>query len=89
MMIKGPLIKDGLYYKIVDGEKKLLGENHIEVFVDGVGSQRYFLNGKLHKEDGPAIISSNGEYSEWYINGKQIHPVWIETRGINLVKGKE
>ena len=29
----------------------------------------YRLNGKLHRENGPAIIWANGD-KEWYINGK-------------------
>jgi hypothetical protein len=33
------------------------------------GVQRWFKDGKLHREDGPAIIESDGsEY--WYKNGK-------------------
>lgn len=27
------------------------------------------MNGKVHKEDGPAVIYSDGD-TEWYINGK-------------------
>ena len=32
------------------------------------GYKEWYLNGKLHREDGPAIEDSNG-YSAWYING--------------------
>ena len=31
--------------------------------------QRWYLNGKLHREDGPAIIFNNGT-QEWWLNGK-------------------
>jgi hypothetical protein len=31
----------------------------------------WFLNGKCHREDGPAIEHPNGTKS-WYINGKQL-----------------
>jgi hypothetical protein len=30
--------------------------------------QRWFLNGKLHREDGPAVEWTNGSKS-WYLNG--------------------
>jgi hypothetical protein len=32
------------------------------------GDQWYYMNGKLHREDGPAILRANGD--QWYyING--------------------
>ena len=33
------------------------------------GNKAWFLNGKLHREDGPAIEDPNG-HKEWYLNGK-------------------
>ena len=33
------------------------------------GTKRWFLNGKLHREDGPAAEYPDG-YKEWYLNGK-------------------
>ena len=30
----------------------------------------WYLNGNLHREDGPAIEYSNGD-NEWYLNGKR------------------
>jgi len=50
------------------------------------GSQYWHLNDDLHRDDGPAVIYSNG-YKAWYLNGKQvdqeeaanlIDPTWIE-----------
>lgn len=35
------------------------------------GDKEWFLNGKRHREDGPAVERSNGD-KEWYINGKQL-----------------
>jgi len=32
-------------------------------------SQHWYLNGELHREDGPALIHANG-LKEWYLNGK-------------------
>ena len=33
------------------------------------GYKKWYLNGKLHREDGPAIENSNGT-KFWYLNGK-------------------
>jgi hypothetical protein len=33
------------------------------------GSKFWYLNGKLHREDGPACEYANGE-KEWFLNGK-------------------
>jgi hypothetical protein len=33
------------------------------------GSKSWYLNGKRHREDGPAIEWANGDKS-WYLNGK-------------------
>jgi len=35
-----------------------------------VGDRWWYLNGKRHREGGPAIEVSNGE-KEWYLNGKK------------------
>ena len=40
-----------------------------EMRVDSDGSKRWYLNGKLHCEDGPAVEWSDGE-KWWYLNGK-------------------
>ena len=34
------------------------------------GTKKWWLNGKLHREDGPAIEYTNG-YKSWYLNGKR------------------
>ena len=33
------------------------------------GDKAYYLNGKLHREDGPAVENSNGD-KEYYLKGK-------------------
>jgi hypothetical protein len=33
------------------------------------GSKSWYLNGKRHREDGPAFEGANGDKS-WYLNGK-------------------
>jgi hypothetical protein len=34
------------------------------------GTKQWWLNGKYHREDGPAIEHANGD-KEWYLNGKR------------------
>ena len=41
-----------------------------EVRVSANGTKKWFLNDKLHREDGPAIEWANG-YKYWYLNGKR------------------
>lgn len=75
-----PIYKDGKFYKRAGYDLKLLGGGgKVELLVDSKGNHRYYLDGNLHRADGPALITSGG-YAEWYVNGKQIHPVWLETR---------
>ena len=48
------------------------------------GTKRWFRNGLLHRDDGPAFISSCGG-QEWWINGKRHRadgPAVIRTNGI-------
>ena len=42
-------------------------EYTVRVYDDG--DEYWWLNGKLHREDGPAIEYANGDKS-WYLNGK-------------------
>jgi len=39
------------------------------VKVNDDGDKEWYLNGKLHREDGPAIEYISG-YKEWWLNGK-------------------
>ena len=39
-----------------------------------MGAKEWWLNGKLHREDGPAIEWADGS-KEWYLNGK-LHEAW-------------
>ena len=49
------------------------------------GDKVWLLNGKLHREDGPAFEYANGD-KEWYLNGK-LHredgPAYENTNGNN------
>jgi len=33
------------------------------------GTKHWYLNGRLHREDGPAVEYANGDKC-WYLNGK-------------------
>ena len=35
------------------------------------GSKHWYLNGKPHREDGPAVEYANGD-KEWWLNGKKL-----------------
>ena len=39
--------------------------------IDKSGTKRWYLNGKLHREDGPAVEEADGT-KEYYLNGKQL-----------------
>ena len=41
------------------------------VKVSDFGTKSWYLNGKQHREDGPAIEYSSGHKS-WYLNGKNL-----------------
>jgi hypothetical protein len=45
--------------------------NKPEVKVDSNGTKQWYLNGKRHREDGPAIERADGT-KEWFLNGKFI-----------------
>ena len=42
-----------------------------EVHVDDNGNKRWYLNGKQHREDGPAIECADGT-KVWYLNGEEL-----------------
>jgi hypothetical protein len=47
------------------------------------GTQAWWLNDKLHREDGPAIIRPDGNKS-WFLNGKrhmEDGPAYIDSNG--------
>jgi hypothetical protein len=51
--------------------------------IDSYGNKRYYKDGKLHREDGPAIEWVNGDkylfsntftaHNDWYFNGLKIN----------------
>ena len=40
------------------------------LIVNSGGDKEWYLNGKLHREDGPAIEYVDGD-KEWWLNGKE------------------
>ena len=38
------------------------------LYVDEYGNKSWYKNGKMHREDGPAVIETDGS-KEWFING--------------------
>ena len=40
-----------------------------EVYINDNGSEAWYLNGKRHRENGPAIKGAYGS-EEWFLNGK-------------------
>ena len=66
----------------------------IQKYLNGITYKSWVINGKNHREDGPAIEYSDG-YQEWFINGKR-HcldgPAFIDQTGGNkeyYINGKE
>ena len=57
------------------------------MIVDEDGTKRWYLDGELHREDGPAIVRANGE-EFWYRNGrphKEFGTTYVFTvRGVTI-----
>jgi hypothetical protein len=49
--------------------EKLYRENNLSAVEHSSGSKYWYLNGKLHRTDGPAIEYPDGS-KEWWLNGK-------------------
>jgi len=51
------------------------------------GHKQWWLNGKIHRLDGPAVIWNDG-LKHWYINDKRLDTneveSWIKNNNINL-----
>ena len=50
--------------------RKILKAAASRLTVDANGTKDWYLNGKHHREDGPAIECANGTKC-WYLNGKR------------------
>jgi hypothetical protein len=49
-------------------QQQVLDHLKYDIVIDRNGTERWFLNGKLHREDGPAVIRADGT-QYWYLNG--------------------
>lgn len=70
--------------------------NNTVYLVDRFGTKKWYVNGELHREDGPAYEDTNAD-KEWWLNGikltkqefdTQMFIKWIRTGG-ELIYGKE
>jgi hypothetical protein len=65
--------KSKAYYKdeslYDDGDIDMIMPKNYTGSIETTDAIKWYLNGKLHREDGPAIEYANGT-KEWYLNGK-------------------
>jgi len=76
------IVKTDLYwYEFIDKNPEFTGR-----VIDRYGSKAWFLNGKHHRTDGPAIELSNG-YKAWYLNGECLtEEEWTYTVRLNKLE---
>ena len=58
-----PIPKEKLMWYILQGYRITVDENS--------GTRRWYLNGRYHREDGPAVEHIDGS-RRWYLNGKYL-----------------
>lgn len=51
--------------------------------IDPIGVHRWFKYGRLHKEDGPAVIYPDGD-NYWYLNNEWVRSVKEYQEKLNL-----
>jgi hypothetical protein len=51
--------------------QQVLDHLKYDIISDDNGTERWFLNGKIHREGGPAIIWADGAQA-WWIDGRLI-----------------
>ncbi len=56
------------FFKYHTNLEELYGYN-VPYMIDHHGTKHWYLNGKIHREDGPACEGANGT-KEWFLNGK-------------------
>ena len=71
IMKHGTFIENGVEFWFKYG-KRYIKSNDIPV-INQNGNKEYYLDGKLHKEDGPAI-EGNLTSPRWYLDGKKYSP---------------
>jgi hypothetical protein len=68
-------------------------QNYTGIVVWPNGEKQWWLNGKCHREEGPAVVCPNGE-KQWWLNGlihRENGPamVWANGREYWFLNGKE
>lgn len=58
------------YFVTIKGDASVVAANDPPTTVDAAGNQMWKVNGKYHRENGPALISADGT-KQWFINGKR------------------
>lgn len=64
--------KDGLFYEDKLSHipySQLHSINDNPALITKIGNKQWYFEGKIHRESGPAIILSNGNFG-FYLNGK-------------------
>jgi hypothetical protein len=46
------------------------------------GKKEWWVNGKRHRLDGPAVIKDFGTYKEWWVDGEQVEEVDVVQRQV-------
>ena len=66
----GDFVKDDVLFRCRGIEGKLDGGDSYAI---GDGDHlEYWKNGKLHRENGPAIVSLCEDYKEYWVNGQRV-----------------
>jgi hypothetical protein len=52
-------------------------QNYTGIAIRSDGTKHWRLNGKFHREDGPAVVCANGE-KYWWLNGKKVGKQTVE-----------
>lgn len=81
---KTQLFKNG---KLHDGENN---QPAVVILDSAAGFQfQHYKDGKLHNENGPAIIHANfPDLNQWHIDGKELSKVEIAIQKIKIMKNK-
>ena len=76
------VVENGITQWFKDAKHTILHRTNGPAY-ESWSTKHWYINGKLHREDGPAVERASGE-KEWYVNGK-LHredgPAFIHPNG--------